>query len=79
MQNLETYTLSLTLGMLDGAATLEYGLVVSQSYPFALAIPPLDICLREMKTYVSIKTCIQMFMVALFQKWEQLLGLLTDG
>lgn len=34
--------------------------------PYDSAIPFLDICPKEMKTYVRIKTCTQIFIAALF-------------
>lgn len=54
----------------NGAASLNNRLAVPQmlntEVPYDPMTPLLAICLREMKTYVHMKTCVQTFTAALF-------------
>lgn len=70
---------TLLVGMYNGAGAVEnmwwFLKNLNIELPYDLAIPLLSIYPKERKTYVYGKTCIQVFIAALFiidNKWKQL-------
>ena len=60
--------------MQNGTTTLEDSMAVSYKTKHTLIITPIGINANELKTYVHIKTCIWMFIAALFtfaKIWKQ--------